>query len=410
MVSNTKGVSSRAVKRAKLSESASPDEGAQNATNKHSIFTKWSQDRGVEISGVAPMRLPGRGLGLVTTRAIATDERMLFIPEKAMFKPNQRFLKAQSLERASPQAQLAMSAMTVAKSDDSPLAVWQATWPSAEDLSQALPMCWTQTERDNLPPSVQQPLARQEEDYRKDWEAVSKVCEDHGWSETDWMYYWQIINSRSFHWKSPRGKTGSMVMCPFIDYMNHGPSETTCTVIQGPRGYEMLADRDYEAGEEVLATYGAHSNDKLLVHYGFVCSSSPDSPNPDDDIRLDHLLLPALGDDVRSQLQDVGFLGAYALLPATNELCFKTQVAVRAVLLTCNEWEYFMASGEDLRADQTAAVKAYLMPLLSRYSTLATDNLNLLLSERPVGYQQSAADVLITRWTQIQEALVAYVR
>lgn len=31
-------------------------------------------------------------------------------------------------------------------------------------------------------------------------------------------------------------------------------------------GYELRANRDYESGEEILATYGAHSNDKLLVH------------------------------------------------------------------------------------------------------------------------------------------------
>ena len=245
MVVNTSGPSSRAAKRAKLSDSANSDESTQTATDKHSTFTNWAQARGVEINGVTPMQLPGRGLGLITTQAVATGERMLFIPEKAMFKPSPRFLKAQSLERASPQAQLAISAMNVAMSDDSPLAVWQATWPSAEDLTQALPMCWTHTERGHLPPSVQQPLARQEEDYRKDWEAVSQICEVNGWSEREWKYYWQIVNSRSFHWKSSKSKAGSMVMCPFIDYLNHGPSGTTCNVIQGPRGYEMTADRDY---------------------------------------------------------------------------------------------------------------------------------------------------------------------
>ena len=245
MVAKAKVTAARAAKRIRLSESASSDESVQSSTDKHVIFTNWAQDRGVEINGVAPTRLPGRGLGLLMTKAMKTGERMLFIPEKAMFKPNPRFLKTQSLERASPQAQLAISAMNVAKSEDSPLAVWQATWPTPEDLSQALPMCWTQTDRDDLPPSVQQPLARMEEDYSKDWEAVAKVCESNGWSENDWKYYWQIVNSRSFYWKSPRGKVGSMVMCHFIDYMNHGPSGTTCNVVMSSRGYEVIADRDY---------------------------------------------------------------------------------------------------------------------------------------------------------------------
>ncbi|KAK5117430.1 hypothetical protein LTR85_008815 [Meristemomyces frigidus] len=400
----------RASKRTKLSDPAPPEKSAHNGADKHAIFTKWAHGRGVQVDGVGPAKLPGRGLGLVTSRAIAKGERVLFVPERAMFKPNARFLKIHSLDRASPHAQLAISLTAVANSDGAPLAAWQATWPTAEDFRQTLPLCWTKKHRNCLPASVQQPLERQEEDYRKDWHFVSDCCADHDWSEQDFKYFWMIVNSRSFHFKPPRGRPGSMVMCPFIDYMNHGPSGTTCNVFQSPQGYEVLADRDYECGEEVLATYGAHSNDKLLVHYGFVCSSSPDSPNIDDDIRLDHILLPKLSDNIRSQLQDVGFLGAYALLPPTNELCFKTQVAVRAALLTCNEWEYFMSNGEDLSSDYSAAVDGFMKPLLKGYHTEASENIRALHSKRPGGCMEPAADLLMTRWTQIQEALEAYLK
>ncbi|KAK4543363.1 hypothetical protein LTR36_005506 [Oleoguttula mirabilis] len=399
---------SRPIKRAKLTEPRIPKESAQNGADKHATFTKWAQDRGVETNGVGPARLPGRGLGLVTSHAITKGERMLFVPEKAMFKPNAKFLKAHALERISPHAQLAISLMAVANSDEAPLASWQVTWPNAEDFHQTLPFRWTKVQRNRLPPSVQQPLERQEEDYRKDWNAISNCCTEHDWLESDFLYSWMIVNSRSFHWKPPRGRPGSMVMCPFIDYMNHGPSGTTCNVFQGPQGYEVLADRDYEAGEEVLATYGSHSNDKLLVHYGFVCDSSADTPNIDDDIRLDHVLLPKLSDNIRSQLQDVGFLGAYALLPATNELCFKTQVAVRAVLLTCNEWEYYMSNGEDLSSDYTAAVKEFMRPLLQEYHANAMGHIKWLHSKRPDGHLEAAAGLLMTRWKQIAEALEAY--
>lgn len=147
-----------------------------------------------------------------------------------------------------------------------------------------------------------------------------------------------------------------------------------------------------EPGEEVLATYGAHSNDKLLVHYGFICSHTSDGPSPDDDIRLDHLIIPKLSVAVRDQLQDVGFLGAYALLPATNELCFKTQVAVRAALLTCNEWEYFVACGEDLSVDYTSEVNEFVKSLLAEYRKTAIE-------------YSGAPGMLGLRWTQIVEAI-----
>lgn len=164
----------------------------------------------------------------------------------------------------------------------------------------------------------------------------------------------------------------------------------------------LAADTITAAGEEILLTYGAHSNDKLLVHYGFVCSYLPGEANTDDDIRLDHLLLPKMTETVRDQLQDVGFLGGYALLPGTNELCFKTQVAARASLLTCNEWEYFIANGEDLASDQTAAVKARVGPLLREYRRQAVERLEELDG---VAVHELAKGLIAMRWEQIKRAI-----
>lgn len=155
---------------------------------------------------------------------------------------------------------------------------------------------------------------------------------------------------------------------------------------------------------EILATYGAHSNDKLLVHYGFICSSLHGGHSPDDDIRLDHLLLPTLSESTRDQLQDVGFLGPYSLLPSTNELCFKTQVAVRAVLLTCNEWEYFLSSGEDLSINHDKDVDDFVRKLLQEHQDEARNNLN----EVKALSEGQARSVLVLRWTQIVDAMAAF--
>lgn len=239
---------SRAPKRTKIEEkndnSTMPSPIA-NQDDKHVVFTKWAENRGVEINGVAPSKLEGRGLGLMTTRKIKSGERMLSIPEKAMFKPDSKLLKQQRLERASPQAQLAFSAMSACKARETSLGVWQATWPEAEDFWQSMPMCWSEDMRGKLPPPVQQPLERQLADYRKDWTALADVCRKHDYSEDDFKYFWMIVNSRSFHWKPPKGRPGSMVLCPFIDYMNHGPTGTTCQVTTDQHGYEVHADRDY---------------------------------------------------------------------------------------------------------------------------------------------------------------------
>lgn len=167
----------------------------------------------------------------------------------------------------------------------------------------------------------------------------------------------------------------------------------------------ISANRSIEAGQEILATYGAHSNDKLLVHYGFINVSAPGEPT-DDDIRLDHIILPALPPATREALQDVGFLGAYALLPATNELCFRTQVAIRAVLLTANEWEVFISTGEDLSGDQTPKVLGWLGPRLSEFHTTARQKVASLTEGREG--EKEAVRLLEMRWQQIVDALEAF--
>lgn len=147
--------------------------------------------------------------------------------------------------------------------------------------------------------------------------------------------------------------------------------------------------------------------------------------SPDDEIRLDHAILPHLSDETKSQLQDVGFLGAYALLPseypctlsnaklkadgcAANcqqpwEICFKTQVAVRAVLLTANEWEYFVGSGEDMTADQSGPVLKWLQPHLQGLSADATKKVVALkqLAEAIGDEHAVGVSMLIERWEQI---------
>ena len=275
----------RASKRKRMSESRLD---ASDIDNKHVIFTEWAKKRGVEVNGVKAAELPGRGVGLVASKHLEEGNRLLFIPEKAMFNPDASLLQREKLDRASPQAQLAVSAMATFQEAKSPMKLWEQVWPSRDSFEQSMPMCWPRPLQQLLPPSVHQPLERQVADYRKDWSAASDFCDKHDCSERDFRYYWMIVNSRSFHWKLPRGKTGSMVLCPFIgrlvliflqcmelsltfvDYMNHGPMGSGCQVSPTAKGYEVTATRDY--GKEcssflrLTLKYSIHSCSTSLFH------------------------------------------------------------------------------------------------------------------------------------------------
>ena len=137
------------------------------------------------------------------------------------------------------------------------------------------------------------------------------------------------------------------------------------------------------------------------MHYGFVVPHVPDGHSADDDIRLDHLLLPRLSEQTRAQLADVGYLGGYSLLPAANELCFKTQVAVRAELLTCNEWEFFVGMGEDMTVDHTGEVERFVRGILSEYRDEAVE---WIRESRKLEIEVQR-NLLVLRWQQIVDAI-----
>lgn len=150
-----------------------------------------------------------------------------------MIKSDSSFLKKHALHKVSPQAQLA-AYLTVASQSD-PRPEWyessRAVWPTPDDFKECM-LAWSEPEelvvlRRNAPPSILSPLERLLLDLKKDVDAVAHLhVEGQGegnWSD-DYLYHWILVNTRSFHWKPEGVKEGSMVMCPFLDYMNHCPN------------------------------------------------------------------------------------------------------------------------------------------------------------------------------------------
>ena len=79
---------------------------------------------------------------------------------------------------------------------------------------------------------------------------------------------------------------------------------------------------------------------------------------------------------------------------------------MRAELLTANEWEYFVANGEDLGGDRSADVVEWLRPLVDGFGSRARKVSRELESE--VEEYGLAATLLRTRWDQIGDACVAF--
>ncbi|KIW02335.1 hypothetical protein, variant [Verruconis gallopava] len=211
-----------------------------------------------------------------------------------------------------------------------------------------MPLCWSEEEQMMLTPAAQTLLRCQREKYERDVQTLHASIPEH---LRDWYkYYWLVVNTRCFYWaffkkardearkgrKLPRDECLALV--PWGDYFNH--EDHGCRVVEDVQGAAIICDRSYSKGEEVVVSYGAHSNDYLLVEYGFILAS-----NRHDCTTIDHLILPLLSEGQRNLLEDHHYLGEYYLSPAG--LCYRTQVAIRAMVTSSKRMQSFLAGEYD---------------------------------------------------------------
>lgn len=74
------------------------------------------------------------------------------------------------------------------------------------------------------------------------------------------------------------------------------------------------------------------------------------------------------------------------------------------MLLTCNEWEYFVTNGEDLSIDYSSAVKDFVKDFLGHYRKDAMQKIDEIQAQG----DGLAQVILRMRWTQIIEAIDAF--
>jgi hypothetical protein len=127
-----------------------------------------------------------------------------------------------------------------------------------------------------------------------------------------------------------------MVLCPGVDLFNH--ASNGCDVTYDNEGFWVRAEREYEPGEEIVTSYGAHSEDTLMVEYGFLMGGDTNSW---DGIGIDGIVLATLNADQEKLLRDCGFLGGYTM--TRNGVCWRTEVAARCMVMEVAKWDRFVA-------------------------------------------------------------------
>lgn len=185
-----------------------------------------------------------------------------------------------------------------------------------------------------------------------------------------------------------------------MDYFNH--SDKGCDPKADAKGYSVTADRAYKAGEEVYVSYGPHTNDFLLVEYGFILDT-----NGCDSLPLDHLILSQLSSEQVNVLKEDGFYGSYTLSPTMPTLCHRTQAVVRLLTLPSRRYTAFV-SGTDEGAGDQGKVNEYVIGLLVKYEReimgIIEEVENLKTDDRIKSAQKHT---LLRRWKQIMQIVKA---
>ncbi|KAF9892501.1 hypothetical protein FE257_001610 [Aspergillus nanangensis] len=421
----------------------------------HETFTQWAISRGIQINGIAPARIPGRGVGMVASRDIEENQTMLTVPLKTML--NTDTIPARFLARfpeGTPKHCLIAAFLTLGDSDDGgepsmfkDLDAWRSVWPSWQDFADSMPLLWpghlrvsnsecqdddeTPSAASLLPPSAsglwnsfakqkQQPaefeigyeahcqnlLAEQEKRLMTAWDYVVAAFPDTDW-ET-FVYHWLVVNSRSFYYVPPGTEEGdwndAVSLVPWADYFNHA-DDADCLVKYADEKYTFTATRRYEKGEEIYMSYGAHSNDFLLVEYGFYLDN-----NHNDSIYLDDILLRQLSPQERKALASESCLGNFEVTnagPSTN-----IEVAACLKYMLRRDWRRYV-DGQSTKAFDPNTTIGIINDWISAYLKESTDTIDIIQSTlraehsqeitEPKKWEHDRLHTLLGRWKQIKQ-------
>ena len=229
------------------------------------------------------------------------------------------------------------------------LTAWKSVMPSSSDLLASMPIAWPSSLQKLLPCGASKALNRQRSKFAQDWCMVQSTFPEV--AHDDFLHAWLLVNTRSFHHSTRatkhRASRDQMILQPIADLFNHDALGPGCRVSFGAAGFSVYADRPYEAGEEVIFSYGRHPNDTLLVDYGFVVPEG----NPWDEILVDDCVMPLLSPERQDWLQEHNLLGRYIV--DTEKCCYRTDAAIRASLLTKSRWTRFVAGEPDDNKDDS---------------------------------------------------------
>ena len=369
--------------------------------NGHPTPSLWGLCAGQGISiatGIEVKVTRKRGNIVLASQKISKGQKLMHVPTRMLYTTESVPLSFASIKQRKtiPVHALLAACLTFRPLDDELLefAPWISMWPQLSEFTTSMPIFWPDSWRKSLrlqgeittaigsshpvsaasfailPPPLTGSWLRQSQTdeptltgstslvqqqstkLRSHLMAAAKLLPERASSLNDphdpayWrlVHNWCCVNTRCFYYtasgqKKPSDPNEAMAMCPGMDMFNH-TDEPGCKTMYDKTGYSIIADQDYEAGEEILLSYGAHNNDVLWAEYGFFLDE-----NQEDAIRIDRLILDDLSKKQKDLLARYGYFGEYWL--QNKGVCYMTEVAAKATVLSEGEWIRMVQEGVD---------------------------------------------------------------
>ncbi|VUC31159.1 unnamed protein product [Clonostachys rosea] len=346
----------------------------------------------VQVNGVTPRVIDGRGIGMVATRGLEEGEVIMTIPTTAI-RSLHTVPEDISMKLPPDMSIHGLLAAEIALHKNSSR-VWSQIVPTWEDFENTIPFMWPEELQKLLPAEAKSLLAKQKARFEVDWDAFQTVYPKQ--AEQSYLYAWFLVNTRTFFYETPEMELypwhDRLAMLPVADLFNH--SDVGCEVSIRESGYSITADRHYDAGEEVFTSYGDHSNDFLLAEYGFVMRE-----NQWDKVSLDDLIIPKLIAVQKSALKENGYCGDLVLHKG-SEKSDAVFIALRVLCCETFDWQKFVDGEEDVEGSLAKGIA--LLPGLLRECKHQSNAMKRKVRGLSTG-NDCQKQLLWQRWEQIEK-------
>ncbi|GMY08668.1 fructose-bisphosphate aldolase-lysine N-methyltransferase, chloroplastic [Fagus crenata] len=235
-------------------------------------FLPWlEQKAGAKISSVLSIGKSAHGRSLFASKTIRTGDCILKVPYSVQITPDNLLpeIKSSLGDDVGNISKLALVILVEQKiGQKSEWAPYISRLPQPGEMHNTI--FWSKGELEMIrQSSVYQESINLKSQTENNFRAIKRALQHDlellgDITYEDFMHACALVGSRA--WGSIKG----LSLIPFADFLNHdGGSEAIVLSDDDKQDSEVIADRDYGPGEQVLIRYGKFPNATLMLDFGF---------------------------------------------------------------------------------------------------------------------------------------------